>query len=417
MLAHHDLQPESIDYGYFRLRNFAAAFSRRKMIEWFCDDYQAACERYHDHLAQSGWAKYPSVVAHSFGTYLVAQAMLKYPQVRFKKVILAASILPVDFPWEDLLLRNQFESLRHEYGGHDPWPRFTSFLGKDVGPGGSEGYGGSHGHRFLEIRRELFRHSDFFTHGYMEQEWVHFLKDQSNYEVVQGAQLQSMEDFEAVAAQTLEIDDLVYGALPGYRDVRPSLDQARQWFDTEPNVYTFLFDRAIDRCIGYINALPVSPEQFSEIVASGIDDNKLVEIETFEGEAVHLYVISIAVDPRAKKPGVVPIQVELLLDGLFGKLEDLAKHRQCRVRAAAAIGWTPQGNRMCASILGMHRQGVDVAGHPIYRLDFDSQLLRRKFKALRHLYRLYQKLGLAARRAAENAQPAHAPAGSTAGEA
>jgi pimeloyl-ACP methyl ester carboxylesterase len=394
LLAQHNFQPHAIDFGYFPLVKFLFTGLRRAKVEWFCDEYTHACEQYKSYLDKEGWKAYPSIVAHSFGTYLVAEAMLKYPHIKFNKVILAASILPTDFPWEDILLRGQFEALRHEYGGKDTWTSATRFLAHDVGTGGATGYGGTQGHRFLEIRRNLFKHSDFFHDGYMEAEWIPFLKDEANYQVIQGGDVKSAEEFRRIAVQTSKIDSLVYGHLPGYAETETTMEQAESWFDTEPNIYTFLFDRAINRCIGYVNTLPVPKDTFENILARGIDDNKINEIGTFYGDEVYLYAISIAIDPRVKLPGVTPIQVELLLHGLFGKLEYLAEHRRARVRSVAAVGWTPAGNRICADILGMRKVGQDSAGHPVYRLDLDEQLLNRTFRPLRHVYRSYMSFGL-----------------------
>ena len=394
LLSRIDFHAVSVDYGYFGLPKFIPSFLRRKQVEWFVDEYDRICKVNHEYLSVSGALKYPSVVAHSFGTYLVAQAMLKYPQVRFNKVILAASILPSDFPWEELILREQCQQIRHEYGGRDRWAGMARFLAKDVGDGGVTGYGGSLGNRFVEICRPLFNHGDYFHPSYMETQWLPFLSDVANYEIVQGAQIKSIEEFLSIAKYTTEIDHLVYGELPGYYDHEVSMKQAISWFDSEPDIYTFLFDRAIDRCIGYINTLPVSKATYELIIANGVEDDQIIDIESFESEEVYLYAISIAIDPRIKKPGANPLEAELLLHALFGKLEDLAARKRTRVKAVAAIGWTKNGNRLCTNILGMTKVGEDRAGHPIYQLEIDERLQSGRYRTLRHFYDRYKELGL-----------------------
>lgn len=63
----------------------------------------------------------PSIVAHSFGTYIFGNALMRYPFLRFNKVLLCGSILPADFPWDVLVDRGQVQAVRNEHGARDTW--------------------------------------------------------------------------------------------------------------------------------------------------------------------------------------------------------------------------------------------------------------------------------------------------------
>ena len=58
----------------------------------------------------------PSVIAHSFATYLLGNALLHYPYLRFNRVLLCGSILPPSFPWDAIIDRGQVQAVRNEYG-------------------------------------------------------------------------------------------------------------------------------------------------------------------------------------------------------------------------------------------------------------------------------------------------------------
>src|SRR4051812_44518347 len=81
------LRHEPLDYGFFKAIQLLSSRSRRRQTEWFRDEYTRACKR-HTTL---------SIVAHSFGTYLVATAMERFPEIKFDRVILCGSIVRRNF--------------------------------------------------------------------------------------------------------------------------------------------------------------------------------------------------------------------------------------------------------------------------------------------------------------------------------
>src|ERR1051325_2864688 len=71
-----------LDYGFFGALQLLLPFARRKKVDWFRDRYGQAV----------GDGPPPSLIAHSFGTYIATEAMRIYPSVRFDRIILCGSI-------------------------------------------------------------------------------------------------------------------------------------------------------------------------------------------------------------------------------------------------------------------------------------------------------------------------------------
>jgi serine/threonine-protein kinase len=115
----------------------------------------------------------PSVVAHSFGTYILGHALLKYPYLRFNKVILCDSILLGDFPWGSIIDRGQVQAVRNEYGVRDIWAEHVGWFIEDSGPSGEVGFRAEH----ERLQQEEFRysHSKYFEAGHMKQYCLLFL--------------------------------------------------------------------------------------------------------------------------------------------------------------------------------------------------------------------------------------------------
>ena len=109
-------------YGRFSLLAFFTPWSREAKLGWLRRQYDAET---HDRrlLIEKGQA--PSVVAHSFGTYILGYTLLRFNFIRFNKVILCGSILPRDFPWDKLIARGQVQAVRNEFGVRDPWVKWV----------------------------------------------------------------------------------------------------------------------------------------------------------------------------------------------------------------------------------------------------------------------------------------------------
>lgn len=66
--------------------------------------------------------------------------MQKYPDMRFDKIILCGSILPIDFDWSTLFDRDQVNFVRNEYGLRDFWASGVGSFIRDTGASGKKGF-------------------------------------------------------------------------------------------------------------------------------------------------------------------------------------------------------------------------------------------------------------------------------------
>src|SRR5687767_13458260 len=76
------------DYGYFNIFQFLHKPSRKKIVAKFYDYYSTVVSDRNLAIDPDNFLSRPSIVAHSFGTYIVANCMLKHREMKFNKIIL-----------------------------------------------------------------------------------------------------------------------------------------------------------------------------------------------------------------------------------------------------------------------------------------------------------------------------------------
>ena len=164
------------NFGYFTIFKFLMPWSRQAKLNWFRGTY-------HDEFGERATSalsdEHPSIVAHSFGTYILGNALLRYPYLRFNKVILCGSILPEGFPWDVLIDRGQVQAVRNEYGSRDIWSHVAPWMVPGTGRSGVTGFTNQHSR--LDQERFDFSHSEYFERGHMEERWLPFLRRKFSY--------------------------------------------------------------------------------------------------------------------------------------------------------------------------------------------------------------------------------------------
>lgn len=158
-------------FGNFPIYQFLLPWSRAAKVSWFRETYNKEVKHLGIVLNSN---KYPSVIAHSFGTYILGNAMLKYDYLRFNKVILCGSILPRDFPWSELIQQGQVQAVRNEYGVRDIWASCVGLFINQTGASGTKGF--TCNHERFEQERFDYDHSEYFEKGHMEAKWLPFLE-------------------------------------------------------------------------------------------------------------------------------------------------------------------------------------------------------------------------------------------------
>lgn len=158
---------ESTNYGRFNLIQFLLPFG------WF---RRAAIETVHRQLrivAQENPNRNVSVIAHSFGTFIVARLLQDKFDLQFNKVILCGSVLPYDFEFEQI--KGRFQSpIMNEVGTRDIWPAIAESVTFGYGSAGTYGF-----------RRPLVRdrwhngahHGYFLNREFCEKYWIPLLRD------------------------------------------------------------------------------------------------------------------------------------------------------------------------------------------------------------------------------------------------
>src|SRR4029077_16362750 len=111
-----------------------------RKVDEFYDFYASVVLERNTGIDVTNYRLRPSIVAHSFGSYIVGYAMQKYPDIRFDKVLLCGAVLPTDFDWSTLFHRDQVNSVRNEFGARDLWASIARHFVRDAGESGSRGF-------------------------------------------------------------------------------------------------------------------------------------------------------------------------------------------------------------------------------------------------------------------------------------
>ena len=158
-------------YGRFSLLAFLTPWTREAKLRWLRRQYDSEI---HNSRLDIERGQIPSVVAHSFGTYILGYALLRFDFIRFNKVILCGSILPRDFPWDKLIERGQVQAVRNEFGVRDPWVKRVRCLVRGTGASGASRF--TCNHERLEQEEFEYDHGDYFGLDHMEDRWIPFLE-------------------------------------------------------------------------------------------------------------------------------------------------------------------------------------------------------------------------------------------------
>lgn len=169
ILSKSGFTPHPLDYGWFSERLMLIPFVRRRKVDWFRGEYERA-------LRENPGSSI-SIIAHSFGTYVVANALAKYSQIKFDYAIFCGAIVPRGFDWSTVILkRQQVRRVLNDYGAQDIWAWLSEWCVPDAGPSGKLGFTDDAQGTVLQQLHAAFRHSDHFYHlNYLER-WVPFLK-------------------------------------------------------------------------------------------------------------------------------------------------------------------------------------------------------------------------------------------------
>lgn len=393
----HKFPVWSFDYGYKFLLALLPGF-KQKLINDFFNEYHKLVIDKHYKIDLNNPIKRPSIVAHSLGSYILCNALLKYPEIKFDKVILCGSIIKRDFDWNIIFRRNQVTFLRNEYSPKDKvviWGWILSFKG--AGLSGKKGF--QQNSDFIEEKKyEHFHHSDFFEGNHMEDSWLPFFrKPPPALRIIRGTEINSIDNFRKYFEQTREIDEKSFGADPCWDEYKIPLGRSEDWIEQCSDIYSFLSrDVGSFPIVGYINAMMLREEVFDNLLSGNIHDKDIQPGDIISNKndfkEVDIYIMSIAIDPdfRNSDLGLFNRGLEMLYNSFIGKLEEYYSAQGLKVRRIAGIGWTEKGIQLC-KMLGMKFTNVyeETTNKPIYALDLrddDGKAFRKELKKLKRIY-------------------------------
>lgn len=156
-------------YGFVGIPKLLSSHDRDAKIQWFLGKYEAF------RAQQPSGAPLPSMIAHSYGSYIVAMAMMRYPQVKFHRAVLCGSIVPRDFDWDAAFGNKQVKRVLNDYGSKDVWPRVAEWVIRDAGGSGYAGFQRLAEGNVVQRRNQFWGHSTYFTLLNFEERWMPFL--------------------------------------------------------------------------------------------------------------------------------------------------------------------------------------------------------------------------------------------------
>jgi hypothetical protein len=174
-LERHDLKVESTNYGRLNLLQFLVPFEhfRERAISEVWNQIRIVKQNYPGARI--------SVIAHSFGTYVISHLVQQNFDIRFESIIFCGSVVQYDFPFEQF--QDRFAApIVNEVGTQDVWPAIAESVTRGYGSAGTYGF-----------RRPLVRdrwhngarHGFFLTPTFCETFWVPFLKDRKIVEAAE----------------------------------------------------------------------------------------------------------------------------------------------------------------------------------------------------------------------------------------
>jgi pimeloyl-ACP methyl ester carboxylesterase len=164
-LQKNGFRHELLDYGHFMAVQLLMPWRRARQVDWFRGEYERL-------VAEHGVK--PSIVAHSFGTYIVANAMQKYAELRFDRIIFCGSLVRRDYDWNSIIESGRVKAVLNEYGAGDIWVKLAALVVPGVGASGAKGFSTSSSCVY-QRSRPAFRHSDYFYPLNYRDNWIPFL--------------------------------------------------------------------------------------------------------------------------------------------------------------------------------------------------------------------------------------------------
>lgn len=128
----------------------------------------------------------PDVIAHSFGTWLLYQALVHDEDLTVGQVILCGCIVPPNVDWSQF--DGRVGAVLNHYGGKDLWARLAMYVIPRSGPAGLRGF--NEQADVVQVFEPTFSHSQYFAEAerrrVFEEVWEPFLAARGRLENLDG---------------------------------------------------------------------------------------------------------------------------------------------------------------------------------------------------------------------------------------
>lgn len=160
-----NLEPTVVGYGNFSpVKFWSPFFYRPGRIKKVLTDFRGIRERNPDADI--------SIVAHSFGTYIVSKILDMASDLRFHRILLCGAIVDTDYDWS--AVSDQFtEPVVNDIGRRDIWPSVAKNCTWGFGNSGAIGFQNS----LVRDRHFTYGHSGFLNVAHMRKYWLPYLLD------------------------------------------------------------------------------------------------------------------------------------------------------------------------------------------------------------------------------------------------
>jgi hypothetical protein len=317
----------------------------------------------------------PSIIAHSLGTWILAQSLLKYSEIKFDKIFLFGSIIPEDFDWFKLILGDQVNSVIYERAKKDKIVPFGFIFTGSLKPCGTKGFIQKSSFLKEEIF-SLFGHNDFNYKAHFKEYIIKRLRETPHQlSIIPGRKLTEKEVIK-IFKETGEIDELIYP--PEYTQDEISMNKALEWFRIEKDIWSFVINSYNKSALGYINAIPVKEATYKlfcsgELLEKDINASEIQDYDT--ASSYNLIILSIAIKKSIINEETMITKgriAEMLIMSFIYKINqhnDVGKKN--KLSKMAAFAWTSQGKKLCEGFCMTEAPSKDP-NFPLYELDFSK---------------------------------------------
>lgn len=141
---------------------------------------QTKIEKQYHYIKSKHPEKKISIIAHSFGTLLVTQLLLKKDDISFDKIILVGSIVNRNFSWQKMMEDNRVNRVLNECADGDIFPILAKKYIPLAGASGSS-YFGPNNDNVINERHSNQTHSSLLKDtNIQEKRWIPFLINNSH---------------------------------------------------------------------------------------------------------------------------------------------------------------------------------------------------------------------------------------------